>query len=200
MLIIISGCSQSGKTTLTNLLLKDNNFTRIITATSRKPRNGEFDKVDYYFLNNSDFSDRSKFVENALVHGNYYGTLKKELEDKLKSNKNVIWIIDVYGVNYILNKYKNLIKGYVSVFLLPDKLSTLMNRINIKKDPNIKERIKSIKKELSYLHLFHYIINTSQNINENLNDLKAIINDDKQKIKKIMDYTKNFNLNKFLSS
>ncbi len=199
-LFIISGSSQSGKTTLINLLLKEKNIVRIITATSRKPRLGEKDKVDYYFLKKSDFKNKSKFIETAIVHGNYYGTLKKELDDKLKSGKNVIWIMDVQGVKYVLDNYKELPKNIVTIFLTPIKLSILLSRIQLKNDINMEKRITSIKEEVKQLNLFNYIIDTSKNVENSLNDLKTIINNDKNNIKKIVKFTKNFDINYFINN
>src|SRR3989344_2551328 len=174
-LFIISGPSQGGKTTLANLLLKDKNIVRVITATSRKPRLDEIDKIDYYFLKEEYFENKSKFIEMAIVHGNYYGTLKSEIELKLKSGKNVIWIMDVQGVKFILENYKELPKDTITIFLTPDKLSILLKRINIKNDPNLKERIESIKKEFSYLSFFKYTVNTSKTVDESLKCIKDII-------------------------
>lgn len=199
-LYIISGPSQAGKTTIVNLLLKDKDFERVITATSRKPRDDEKNKIDYYFLKEDYFKDKSKFVETALVHGNYYGTLKKEVEDKLKSGKKIIWVMDVQGVNNILSNYKELPKDIITIFLTPTKISTLLDRIKIKNDPNIDERIKSIKKEMSYLSLFKYIVLTSKKIEETLSDLNAITNKDVGKMKKLEKETKDFDLSYFLNN
>jgi len=199
-LFIISGFSQSGKTTLVNLLLKEKNTTRIITSTTRKPRPGEKDKIDYYFLKEEDFKDKSKFIETAIVHGFYYGTLKKEVENNIKSNKNVFWVIDVQGADNLLKNYKELPEDTITIFLTTEKLSQLIERINQKKDPNIEKREKSIKKELNYIHLFKYLIDTSKNIKESLEDIKAIIYNNKEKIKKIEEFTKKFNTKEFLES
>jgi len=193
-LFIISGPSQGGKTTLANLLLKDKNIVRVITATSRKPRLDEIDKIDYYFLKEEYFENKSKFIEMAIVHGNYYGTLKSEIELKLKSGKNVIWIMDVQGVKFILENYKELPKDTITIFLTPDKLSILLKRINLKNDPNLKERIESIKKEFSYLSFFKYTVNTSKTVDESLKCIKDII---KGNIKE--DFTKQFNFNEFFT-
>src|SRR3989344_1268683 len=199
-LFIISGFSQSGKTTLVNLLLKEKNTTRVITSTTRKPRPGEKDKIDYYFLKEEDFKDKSKFIETAIVHGFYYGTLKKEVENNIKSNKNVFWVIDVQGADNLLKNYKELPEDTITIFLTTEKLSQLIERINQKKDPNIEKREKSIKKELNYIHLFKYLIDTSKNIKESLEDIKAIIYNNKEKIKKIEEFTKKFNTKEFLES
>src|SRR3989338_3480226 len=95
-LLILTGSSQSGKTTLANLLLKDKNFSRIITSTSRARRPDE-DIDAYYFLDESAFKNESDFFELENNHGNYYGLLKSEMASKLKSGKKLIYIIDPKG-------------------------------------------------------------------------------------------------------
>ncbi|MBI2671845.1 guanylate kinase [Candidatus Woesearchaeota archaeon] len=199
-LFIISGPSQSGKTTLVNLLLKEKDVHRIITSTSRKPRPGEKNNKDFYFLNESDFKDTSKFVETAIVHGNHYGTLKKELKDKLKTNKKVLLNIDVQGAKNILENYKDLPKDTITIFLTTEKLSALIERIKLRNDPNFKERIETIKKELKYIPLFKYIINTSISLEESLEQIKAVVFDNKKKLKEVEEFTKNFDKEKFLNS
>ena len=199
-LYIVSGFSQAGKTTLVSLLMKDNKIARILTCTSRKPRPGEKDEVDFYFLGEKDFQDKTKFIETAIVHGNYYGTSREEIENKLKNNEKVIWVLDVQGTENILKNHKNIDNEIVTIFLTTDKLSIITNRIKTKNDPNLTRRIDDIKKEINYLPLYNYIINTSKGIQESFDDLKAIIYNDREKIKKIEEFTKKFNKNKFLES
>src|SRR3989338_849691 len=120
-LFIISGFSQSGKTTLVNLLLKEKNTTRIVTSTTRKPREGEKDKIDYYFLKEEDFKDKSKFLETAIVHGNYYGTLIEEVKNKIKTQKKIVWNLDVQGADFILKNHKDIDKEITTIFITPAK-------------------------------------------------------------------------------
>ncbi len=197
-LFIISGFAQSGKTTLANLLLKDPNIIRIITSTSRKPREGEKDKIDYYFLKEEDFKDQSKFIETAIVHGNYYGTLKDEVKKKIETGKKVIWVMDVQGADNILKNQKELDKDLATIFITPEKFTTLIQRIRLKGDSNSEQRIESIRKELSYLPLFKYLVNTSNSLNESLEDLKGVIYGNKEKVNKCLEFAKNFNIDRFL--
>ena len=199
-LYIISGFAQSGKTTLVSLLLKDPNIVRVITCTSRKPREGERDKVDYYFLKEDEFKDQNKFIETAVVHGNYYGTLREEVKKKLESEKKVVWVMDVQGVDTILKKHKDLDKEIITIFITPEKFTTLIQRIRLKGDTNSEQRIESVRKELKYLALFRYLVNSSKKIEESLDDIKGIIYNDKEKIKRIEEFTKNFKVDKFLRS
>lgn len=199
-LYIISGFAQSGKTTLISLLLKDPNIVRIITSTTRKPREGEKDKIDYYFLKEEDFKDKTKFLETAIVHGNYYGTLIEEVKNKLKLQKKVVWNLDVQGVDFILKNHKDIDKEIITIFITPAKFSTLIQRIRLKGDSNGEQRIESIRKELKYLPLYKYMVNSSNKIDESLDDLKGIIFNDKEKLRKAEELMKNFNVDKFLRS
>ena len=86
LLVVITGPSGVGKSTLCdNIRLALPGVSRAVTCTTRKPRSGELDGVDYYFLGEEEFLarvDSDEFLENALVHGNHYGVLKSELRTK----------------------------------------------------------------------------------------------------------------------
>ena len=101
MLVVISAPSGAGKTTLCEQTLAARpNMTRAITCTTREPRPGEKDDVDYYFLDAGDFLKRvqaGNFLEHATVYGNSYGTLKSEVLGKLRSGKDVLLNVDVQG-------------------------------------------------------------------------------------------------------
>src|SRR5436853_5554582 len=101
LLIVLSAPSGTGKTTLCEQLLDTRpNLTRAITCTTREPRSGEQDGVDYYFLDAATFLKRvqaGNFLEHATVFGNSYGTLKSEVLGKLRQGKDVILNVDVQG-------------------------------------------------------------------------------------------------------
>ncbi|MEK6936439.1 MAG: guanylate kinase [Nanoarchaeota archaeon] len=201
VLYIISGFTQSGKTTLINLLLKDPNVIRIITCTTRKPREGERDKVDFYFLKEEDFKDKNKFIETAIVHGNYYGTLLDEVKNKLKQEgKKVVWNLDVQGADFVLKNRNDITKEVVTIFIAPAKFTTLIQRIRLKGDVNSEQRIESVRKEIKYLSLYKYMVSTSTSLGESFENLKGIVFNDKDKLKKAEDLMKNFNVDRFLRS
>lgn len=98
-LIVISGTTCAGKDTVVKKLLsRTNDMCLAVTYTSRAPREGEIDGVNYYFVSKEGFEEKIKnddFFEYANVHGNYYGTPKKEIGDLIKSGKDVILVVDV---------------------------------------------------------------------------------------------------------
>src|SRR3954464_10009646 len=125
LLIVISAPSGGGKTTLCQQLLGSRSrMTRAITCTTREPRPGEKDAVDYYFLDPGTFLKRvqaGNFLEHATVHGNSYGTLKTEWLGKLRQCLDVILNVDVQGAASIRAASKDdseLEKAFVTVYLV----------------------------------------------------------------------------------
>lgn len=166
-LYIVSGPFGSGKSTITKSARDILNIPLAISATTRQSRKGEIDGVDYYFLKKEDFEKKIKnneFFEYANVHGNYYGTLNSEIEDKLSKGIDVILEIDVQGA--ILAKQKN--KDATLIFCKTDTLETLEKRLRSRNTDNndiIEKRLKNAKKELEYINQYDYVL-----INDNLDD------------------------------
>ena len=101
VMVILSSPSGAGKTTLVNLLSKENNFDVSISHTTRQPRPNEVQNKDYYFVNDYEFSrliKNQEFLEYAKVFNNYYGTTRTPVIDKLSKGKNVLFDIDWQGV------------------------------------------------------------------------------------------------------
>src|SRR5215469_13550645 len=124
LLMLISAPSGGGKTTICQQLLAARpQMTRAVTCTTRPPRPGERDGVDYYFLDAASFLKRvqaGNFLEHATVYGNSYGTLKSEVLGKLRQGKDVLLSVDVQGAATICGKAEEdpeLKKALVSVFL-----------------------------------------------------------------------------------
>src|SRR5689334_19774589 len=129
LLVLISAPSGGGKTTISKQLLAARpRMTRAVTCTTRPPRAGERDGVDYYFLDAASFLKRvqaGNFLEHATVYGNSYGTLKSEVLGKLRQGKDVLLSVDVQGASAIRERAKEdpeLKKALVSVFLTPASL------------------------------------------------------------------------------
>lgn len=167
MLLVLSGPSGTGKGTLCNLLLnRVENLFLSVSATTRPPRNGEVDGVDYLFLDKGDFESRiakGEFLEWAKVYNNYYGTPKEIAKKMMNEGKDVILEIDVQGAAQVK---KNCPEG-VFVFILPPSFEELKKRIT-KRGTETKEsmalRLKSAQEEMSASHSYDYVV-----INDDIN-------------------------------
>jgi guanylate kinase len=128
-LFVISAPSGTGKTTLIRPVLKQ--FPQLsysISHTTRKPRKGEVDGKDYFFIDEKGFQnliDQDQWIEWARVHGNFYGTSKAFVEEKLRKEESLLLDIDVQGARQIMNSGL----GLVSIFILPPSLEVLEKRL-----------------------------------------------------------------------
>lgn len=151
-LFIVSGPSGSGKSTITKLVRDRLNIPLAISVTTREKRNGEIDGKDYYFISKEEFEkkiENDELFEYALVHGNYYGTLKSEIEKHLENGKNVILEIDVQGGTIAKSKKKD---SCLVFFKAPD-LTVLEQRLrsrNTDTEEVIQKRLKNAISELEY--------------------------------------------------
>lgn len=120
-LLIVSGPSGSGKTTLCRRAMDAGLTTYSISCTTRAPRPGEQDGVDYHFLTREEFNrrvDAGEFLEHATVHGNSYGTLYSDIEQNLQAGRNVVMDIDVQGAASIRACKRPIIRrAYADVFI-----------------------------------------------------------------------------------
>ena len=122
IMVILSSPSGAGKTTLVNLLSKNNNFFVSTSHTTRKPRSNEIDGKDYYFVKDEEFKrliKNDEFLEYAKVFNNYYGTSRTPVIQNLEIGKNVLFDIDWQGADQIKNK--NLDYKLITFFLLPPR-------------------------------------------------------------------------------
>lgn len=168
MLIVVSAPSGGGKTTLCDqLLAKHPKITRAITCTTRAPRDGERDGVDYFFLDRDTFEAKvtaGDFLEHATVYENRYGNLKSEVLNKLLSGRHVLLNIDVQGAASIREAAKSveeLNDRLVSVFLTPESMDELENRLRKRgseSDESLERRLKEAQVELSCWDQFDYLI------------------------------------------
>lgn len=180
---VISGPSGVGKGTIVRMLMeRRNDLALSISYTTRQPRSGESDGVEYYFVTKEVFEamiERQEFLEYALVHGNYYGTSKKKLQDLASQGKKVIFEVDVQG-GLLLKKAK---PDIVSIFLMPPSEAELIERIN-KRGSETKEtlakRLQTMQTELTKARLYDHIV-----VNDDLEiayqDVVRIIETTKQK-------------------
>ncbi len=190
LLILISAPSGGGKTTLCNLLLDARrDMTRAITCTTRAPRPGEQDGVDYHFFSASEFLKRlhaGNFLEHATVYGNSYGILKSELLGKLREGKDVLLNVDVQGAATIREKTESepeLKRALVTVFLTPTPLTVLEARLKkrgMDAAAVIEKRLAVAKQEIAQWKNFDYLL-ISGTKPEDLRRILAIIEAEKMR-------------------
>lgn len=184
LLLLISAPSGAGKTTLCQNLLQANpNAVRAITCTTRAPREGEQDGVDYYFLDAADFLKRvqaGNFLEHATVYGNSYGTLKSEVVTKLRHGRDVLLNVDVQGAATIRARAledDELKAALVTIFLAPPDLATLESRLlkrNQDSAATIEKRLSVARHEISHWRTFDYLI-ISDTMEHDLERVRSIV-------------------------
>lgn len=190
LLIIISAPSGGGKTTLCQQLLAARpDMARAVTCTTRAPRPGEQDGVDYYFLDAGSFLKRlqaGNFLEHATVFGNSYGTLKSEVLGKLRQGRDVLLNIDVQGAATIREHAREdaeLKRALVTVFLTPPSVAILETRLRKRgtdAEAVIQKRLSVARQELAQWKNFDYLL-LSDSINEDLRRMLAIVEAEKMR-------------------
>ena len=173
-ILIISGPSGSGKSTLLNRLLKEENDLYFsISSTTRAPRQGETDGVNYYFTSEDEFKkgiDADEFLEWACVHGNYYGTSLKPVLKALKEGKIAIFDIDVQGFNIAKSKFaQNITSVFITTASKNELKSRLQNRGTDSAETIEKRLINAVDEMEHILEYDYFLINDDlQNCYENL--------------------------------
>ncbi|ACD51033.1 guanylate kinase [Clostridium botulinum] len=177
LLIVISGPSGAGKGTICKELLeKNDNLLLSVSATTRSPRNGEVDGVNYHFLSKENFITRiekNDFLEHAEVYGNYYGTPKSNVDEMLDSGRDVILEIDIQGA---LKVKENTEEG-VFIFILPPSMEELKQRIinrGSETPESLMKRFKSAYKEINFVSKYNYAV-VNDEVDVAVEKLEAII-------------------------
>ncbi len=186
MMFVLSSPSGVGKTTLTKKIAASNkNFNISISHTTRKPRPGEVNKKDYYFVNKEEFDfliEEKSFFEHARIFDNYYGTLKEPVLKFLSEGKDVLFDIDWQG-NQQLKKDKNL--SLVTFFILPPNIKVLKERLFNRhkgQEKLIEERMNKFNEEISHWNEYNYVV-INDDLDECFNKIMKIINLEKRGIK-----------------
>ena len=164
LLIILSGPSGVGKGTVREYIVNTHkiDITFSISMTTRKPRQGETNGVEYYFVSQEEFDEHIRngdFLEHASFVGNSYGTPKQAVEDLRNQGKNVFLEIEVNGATQVLNAVKD--EGVVSFFLMPPSIQTLKNRIEGRKTEAkeiIEARVNKGISEIQEADKYDYVI------------------------------------------
>jgi guanylate kinase len=190
LLVLISAPSGGGKTTVCQQLLQARpQMTRAVTCTTREPRPGERDGVDYYFLDAESFLRRlqaGNFLEHATVYGNSYGILKAEVLGKLRQGKDVLLTVDVQGAATIREKAQEdpeLKRALVSVFLTPPSLEIIEQRLRRRgtdSEAVIQKRLGVARQEISQARHFDYLL-LSSTVQEDLRRMLAIVEAEKMR-------------------
>ena len=186
-LVVISGPSGAWKGTIVKELLKiykekGENVHLSISATTREPREGEIDKVHYYFLKEEEFLtkiEEKEFLEyNKYGTGKYYGTLKNHVMEYLVKGYDVILEIDINGYKQIINNYEDAL----GIFIMPPSLEELEKRLRDRKtetEENIIKRLKTAKMEMENKEIYpHIVINYDGKIREAALEIYTIIKND----------------------
>ncbi|HZJ76649.1 MAG TPA: guanylate kinase [Oscillospiraceae bacterium] len=184
LLIVVSGPSGAGKGTVCRELLKNNPQIKISTsATTRKPRAGEKDGVNYYFITEDKFQRmmyEHEFLEYAVVYDNYYGTPKQYVMDNLHNGNDILLELDIVGALQIKKKFEDA----VFIFILPPSLKELKNRIvnrGTESLPDIEKRYDAAISEIKQVMKYDYaIINDS--ISGAVYDIEAIVRAEKCRV------------------
>jgi guanylate kinase len=190
LLVLISAPSGAGKTTLCDLLLAEQpNLTRAITCTTRAPRPGEKDGVDYHFFTAEEFLKRlhaGNFLEHATVYGNSYGILKSELLGKLRAGKDVLLNVDVQGAATIREQAATepeLKRALVTIFLTPPSVAVLEQRLRKRgadAEAVIQKRLAVARQEAAQWKNFDYLL-ISGDKREDLRRALAVIEAEKMR-------------------
>ncbi len=183
-MVILSSPSGVGKTTLTKKIQqKYQSFKISVSHTTRSPRSNEVDGVDYHFVSQKKFRElinNGEFYEYAKIFENYYGTLKKNVDETILKN-DIIFDIDWQGTKQ-LSKFKNL--NLIKIYLITDNKEELKNRL-IKRNQNseseIKNRFKSFDDDIKHWNDYDYII-INKNLEVCFRQIEDIIFDQKNKI------------------
>lgn len=184
LLLLISAPSGAGKTTLCrNLLARCAGLTRAVTCTTRPPRPGEINGLDYHFVDDPTFlryMAEGAFIEHAEVYGYRYGVLRSELLDRLGRGLDVLLNVDVQGAATIRDRARHdpqLARALVTVFLCPPSLDELERRIRTRgTDPEdvIQRRLAVARREIAEWPKFDYLV-VSGTVEDDIRRVLAIM-------------------------
>lgn len=184
LLLVVSGPSGAGKGTICKALLNKNDQIKLsVSATTRKPRNGEVHGVNYFFIEKEEFTkmvDNGEFLEYAQIYDNFYGTPKAAIIECLEKGQDVILEIEMQGARQIKEVYP---EG-VFIFVLPPSLEELKSRIvgrGTETQEEIEKRFSCAFEEINQIVNYDYFI-VNEDVEKSVNDVEAIILSEKNKV------------------
>ena len=184
LLLVVSGPSGAGKGTICKALLNKNDQIKLsVSATTRKPRNGEVHGVNYFFIEKEEFTkmiENDEFLEYAQIHDNFYGTPKAAIIECLEKGQDVILEIEMQGARQIKEVYP---EG-VFIFVLPPSLEELKSRIvgrGTETQEEIEKRFSCAFEEINQIVNYDYFI-VNEDIEKSVSDVEAIICAEKNKV------------------
>jgi len=177
LLFVISAPSGAGKTTLCKSVRSDfPDLLYSVSYTTRKPRSGEREGVDYHFISAKDFKERirqGRWAEWAEVHGNIYGTSADVIDAGLSAGRDILLDIDVQGTIQILARYPEC----VTIFIMPPDMETLRHRLESRGTDDREEiarRLKNAEEEMAQRDLYRHVI-LNDRLDEAQEELKTLI-------------------------
>ncbi len=187
-LLVISGPSGAGKGAVCKALIEKSPIWISTSCTTRKPREGEVEGVNYFFIERDEFLnriDKEDFLEYAEVYGNFYGTPKSEVLKMLEEGKDVILEIDIQGALKIKSSYP---KG-IFIFIMPPSMEELRNRITNRGSEtpeSLKTRMECAYDEISFASKYDYAV-VNDKVEDAVKKIESIIVAEKCRVFKIKD-------------
>jgi guanylate kinase len=185
--LILSSPSGGGKTTIAKeLLRRRSDMGYSVSCTTRPARQGESDGQDYYFISPEQFEaarTRGEFAESAEVHGNMYGTLRREVDRVLQSHRHVVMDIDVQGARQFVQAYPEA----VTVFLIPPDARVLLDRLRgrgTESTDSLARRLRSAVEELRAVDLYGYLV-VNEDLEEAVRAVSAIVDSESRRLSRL---------------